>query len=132
MKPITDTVDFILSHGDAVAGYHDSAAMLRSGAIEIQPLAYIRGRNIANQFVVIDESQNLTPLEVKTVITRIGQRAKVVLTGDPYQIDNPYVDASSNGFSYLVNRFHGQAVAAHVSLHKGERSTLAELAANLL
>ena len=132
MKPITDTVDFILSTSEPVAGCHDSAGLLRNGAIEIQPLAYIRGRNIANQFVVIDEAQNLTPLEVKTVITRIGLRAKVVLTGDPYQIDNPYVDASSNGFSYLVNRIHGQAIAAHISLHKGERSTLAELAANLL
>jgi PhoH-like ATPase len=132
MKPITDTVDFILATGGAVGGHHDAAAMLRSGAIEIQPLAYIRGRSIANQFVVIDEAQNLTPLEVKTVITRIGQKAKVVLTGDPYQIDNPYVDASSNGFSFLVNRFHGQPMAAHVALHKGERSPLAELAANLL
>ncbi len=154
MKPITDTVDFILSINEpitgeqgplksgfaggrgpmrsGIAGCHDAAGLMRNGSIEIQPLAYIRGRNIANQFVVIDEAQNLTPLEVKTVITRIGQRAKVVLTGDPYQIDNPYVDASSNGFSYLINRFHNQPIAAHISLHKGERSPLAELAANLL
>jgi PhoH-like ATPase len=105
---------------------------MRSGLIEIQPLTYIRGRSIPNRYVVIDEAQNLTPLEVKTVITRIGAEAKVVLTGDPYQIDNPYVDATSNGFTYVANRFRGQSIAAHVLLHKGERSALAELAANLL
>ena len=81
---------------------------------------------------MIDEAQNLTPLEVKTVITRVGQDTKIVLTGDPYQIDNPYVDGDSNGFTYLVNRFRSQSVAAHVQLTKGERSPLAELAANLL
>ena len=81
---------------------------------------------------VLDEAQNLTPLEVKTVITRMGEAAKVVLTGDPYQIDNPYVDATSNGFTYLANRFRGEPIAAHVQLRKGERSPLAELAANLL
>ncbi|HQA00498.1 MAG TPA: PhoH family protein, partial [Phycisphaerae bacterium] len=91
-----------------------------------------RGRSISKRFVVIDEAQNLTPLEVKTVITRIGQGSKVVLTGDPYQIDNPYVDADSNGFTYLVNRFKSQPIAAHIELRKGERSELAELAANLL
>ena len=91
-----------------------------------------RGRSIANRFVVIDEAQNLTPLEVKTAITRIGRDAKVVLTGDPHQIDNPYVDANGNGFSYLVNRLRSQSIAAHVRLRKGERSDLAELAANLL
>jgi PhoH-like ATPase len=95
-------------------------------------LTYIRGRSISNRFVVIDEAQNLTPLEVKTVMTRISQAAKIVFTGDPYQIDNPYVDGNSNGFTYLVNRFRGQPSAAHVELHKGERSQLAELAANLL
>ena len=82
--------------------------------------------------MVIDEAWNLTPLEVNTVITRIGQDAKVVLTGDPYRIDNPYVDANSNGFNYLVNRLRSQPLAAHVTLVKGERSRLAELAANLL
>ncbi len=132
MKPISDTIDFILDTGGAIRNNNDSAALLGSGYLEIQPLAYIRGRSISNRFVVIDEAQNLTPLEVKTVITRIGQDSKVVLTGDPFQIDNPYVDANSNGFSYLVNRFQDQGIAAHISLSKGERSELAELAANLL
>ncbi len=132
MKPIGDTVEFLLDAGGSVKGHADCDALIAAGVIEIQPLTYIRGRNISNRFVVIDEAQNLTPLEIKTVITRMGQAAKVVLTGDPYQIDNPYVDANSNGFTYLVNRFRGQPIAAHVELHKGERSPLAELAANLL
>ena len=132
MKPISDTVDFLLDTGGPIDGHRDSASLLRAGLIEIQPLAYIRGRSISSRFVVIDEAQNLTPLEVKTVITRIGEDAKVVLTGDPYQIDNPYVDANSNGFIYLVNRFLSQPLAAHIAFRKGERSPLAELAANLL
>jgi len=132
MKPVVDTVEFLLDTGGPIKGHSDCAGLLRSGLIEIQPLTYIRGRSIARRFVVIDEAQNLTPLEVKTIITRIGQDAKVVLTGDPYQIDNPYVDGESNGFAYLVNRFRNQPIAAHIELRKGERSSLAELAANLL
>lgn len=132
MRPITDTIDFLIDAGGAIRGHQDCAGLSRAGLIEIQPLTYIRGRSISNRFVVIDEAQNLTPLEVKTVITRMGRAAKVVLTGDAYQIDNPYVDANSNGFTYLVNRFRPQAVAAHIELRKGERSALAELAANLL
>ena len=132
MKPVADTIEFLIDAGGPIKGHHDCAALVRAGLLEIQPLTYIRGRSISSRFVVIDEAQNLTPLEVKTVITRIGDGAKVVLTGDPYQIDNPYVDGSSNGFNYLVNRFRTQPLAAHVELHKGERSELAELAANLL
>jgi PhoH-like ATPase len=132
MKPVVDAIEFLLDAGGMIKGHADCQALLHSGLIEIQPLTYIRGRSISKRFVVIDEAQNLTPLEVKTVITRIGLGAKVVLTGDPYQIDNPYVDADSNGFTYLVNRFKNQPVAAHIELCKGERSELAELAANLL
>lgn len=132
MKPVVDAVEFLLDTGGLVKGHLDCQSLLQQGMIEIQPLTYIRGRSISKRFVVIDEAQNLTPLEVKTVITRIGQGAKVVLTGDPYQIDNPYVDADSNGFTYLVNRFRNQPIAAHIELRKGERSELAELAANLL
>lgn len=132
MRPVMDTVEFLLDSGGPIRGHRDCAGLLRCGLIEIQPLTYIRGRSIARRYVVIDEAQNLTPLEVKTVITRMGQGAKVVLTGDPYQIDNPYVDAESNGFAYLVNRFRNQPLAAHIELRKGERSSLAELAANLL
>jgi PhoH-like ATPase len=132
MKPIVDTVDFLLDLSGPIKGHADCASLMRAGIIEIQPLTYIRGRSIANRFVVIDEAQNLTPLEVKTVITRVGQDSKIALTGDPYQIDNPYVDGNSNGFTYLVNRFRTQSLAAHVQMQKGERSPLAELAANLL
>lgn len=132
MKPVLDTVEFLLDAGGPIHGCSEVEELLRTGLIEIQPLTYIRGRNIAKRFVIIDEAQNLTPLEVKTIITRLGQDAKIVLTGDPYQIDNPYIDASSNGFTYLVNRFRSQPIAAHVNLIKGERSALAELAANLL
>jgi PhoH-like ATPase len=132
MKPITDTVEFLLDMGGPVRGHMESASLMRAGLIEIQPLTYIRGRNIAKRFVLIDEAQNLTPLEIKTVITRTGEAARVVLTGDPWQIDNPYVDRNSNGFTYLINRFSNEAIAAHVELRKGERSSLAELAANLL
>lgn len=131
-KPISDTIDFLLEAGGPQRNCADSAAVVRAGLVEIQPLTYIRGRSIANRYVVIDEAQNLTPLEVKTVITRIGQGSKVVLTGDPYQIDNPYIDANSNGFVYLTNRLRNHAIASHVALRKGERSPLAEMAANLL
>lgn len=132
MKPVVDTIEFLLDTGGPLRGYTTCENLMRAGLLEIQPLTYIRGRSIAKRLVVIDEAQNLTPLEVKTVITRIGQEAKVVLTGDPYQIDNPYIDANSNGFTYLVNRFRSQRLAAHIELCKGERSQLAELAANLL
>jgi len=132
MKPIDDTIEFLLDAGGPIKGQHDCSALRRVGLLEVQPLTYIRGRSISNRIVVIDEAQNLTPLEVKTVITRMGRAAKTVVTGDPYQIDNPYVDANSNGFTFLVNRFRSQAVASHIELRKGERSPLAELAANLL
>ncbi len=132
MKPIVDNIEFILDVGGPIKDHADATGLITAGLIEIQPLTYIRGRSISNRFVVIDEAQNLTPLEVKTVMTRISQAAKIVFTGDPYQIDNPYVDGNSNGFTYLVNRFRGQPSAAHIELHKGERSQLAELAANLL
>jgi PhoH-like ATPase len=106
--------------------------LLKSGLVEIEALAFIRGRSIARRFFILDEAQQLTPHEVKTVITRISEGSKIVLIGDPAQIDNPYVDARSNGLVYCHNRMKGQAIAAHVKLTKGERSKLAELAADLL
>jgi len=106
--------------------------LLRSGMVEIEALAFIRGRSIARRFFILDEAQQLTPHEVKTVITRISEGSKIVLIGDPAQIDNPYVDARSNGLVYCHNRMKGQPLAAHVKLTKGERSRLAELAADLL
>jgi len=106
--------------------------LLKSGIVEIEALAFIRGRSIARRFFILDEAQQLTPHEVKTVITRISEGSKIVLIGDPAQIDNPYVDARSNGLVYAHNRMKGQSLHAHVKLTKGERSKLAELAADLL
>lgn len=106
--------------------------LLKTGLVEIEALAFIRGRSIARRFFILDEAQQLTPHEVKTVITRISEGSKIVLIGDPAQIDNPYVDSRSNGLVYAHNRMKGQSLHAHVKLTKGERSRLAELAADLL
>jgi PhoH-like ATPase len=131
MQPIHDALE-MLSDLNMGHDHRRSGDLMRSGAIVVEALSYIRGRSIANQFMIIDEAQNLTPLEVKTIVTRVGSGTKIVFTGDPYQIDNPYVDSSSNGFNYVVSKFRDQAVSAHVELQKGERSELAELAANIL
>jgi PhoH-like ATPase len=136
MKPIFDNLDLLMGfseneyqNGSKTPGYQP---LLDQGIIEVEPLTYIRGRSLPQQYLVVDEAQNLTPHEVKTVITRAGEGTKVILTGDPYQIDNPYVDATSNGLTYVVERFKQSAAAGHVTLRKGERSELAELAARLL
>jgi len=131
MQPIHDALELL---SDLNMGHESrrSGDLMRNGSVVVEALSYIRGRSIANQFMVIDEAQNLTPLEAKTIVTRVGNGTKIVFTGDPYQIDNPYVDGSSNGFNYLVSKFREQSVAAHIELQKGERSELAELAANIL
>jgi PhoH-like ATPase len=131
MQPIHDALEML---GDLNMGHEHrrSGDLMRSGMIVVEALSYIRGRSIANQFMIIDEAQNLTPLEAKTIVTRVGHGTKIVFTGDPYQIDNPYVDSSSNGFNYIVSRFRAEPIAAHIELQKGERSELAELAANIL
>jgi PhoH-like ATPase len=131
MQPIHDALE-MLSDLNMGHEHRRSGDLMRSGSIVVEALSYIRGRSIANQFMIIDEAQNLTPLEAKTIITRVGNGTKVVFTGDPYQIDNPYVDSSSNGFNFLVSRFRAEPIAAHIELQKGERSELAELAANIL
>ncbi|MGD0813950.1 MAG: PhoH family protein [Verrucomicrobiota bacterium] len=131
MQPIHDALE-LLSDLNMGSDHRRSTDLMRSGTIMVEALSYIRGRSIAHQFMVIDEAQNLTPLEVKTIITRVGTGTKIIFTGDPYQIDNPYVDSSSNGFNYIVSKFREQAIAAHIELQKGERSELAELAANIL
>ncbi len=131
MQPIFDNLDFLIS-GSEMAGVPGYQELITQKILHVEPLTYIRGRSIPRQYMVIDEAQNLTPHEVKTIITRAGEGTKVILTGDPYQIDNPYVDSNSNGLSYLVEHFKEQAVAGHVTLKKGERSALAELAAKLL
>src|SRR5204863_5166416 len=117
MQPIHDALELL---GDLNMGHESrrSGDLMRSGSIVVEALSYIRGRSIANQFMIIDEAQNLTPLEAKTIITRVGHGTKIVFTGDPYPIDNPYVDSSSNGFNYVVSRFPSEPVAAQRELQK--------------
>jgi PhoH-like ATPase len=127
------------SHVSSGQGNHSNGTpikpyerLIRSGLVEVEALCFIRGRSIARRFFILDEAQQLTPHEVKTVITRISEGSKIVLIGDPAQIDNPYVDSRSNGLVFCYNRMKGQPIAAHIKLTKGERSRLAELAADLL
>jgi PhoH-like ATPase len=134
MQPIYDNLDFIVTANmEQRRRTTMTAGQLEEGGyLSVEPLTYIRGRSIPNQYLIVDEAQNLTPHEVKTILTRAGDGTKVVLTGDPHQIDNPYVDASTNGLSFLAEHFKHQTIAGHVTLNKGERSPLAELASNLL
>ena len=130
MQPIFDSLEYIMGMGKKAPRF--TRDLVDQGLLNIEPLAYIRGRSIPHQYLIVDEAQNLTPHEIKTIITRAGTGTKVVLTGDCYQIDNPYIDASNNGLTYSIEKFKGQDIFAHVTLNKGERSKLAELAANLL
>jgi PhoH-like ATPase len=133
MQPIFDNLEYIFATGRGrVTEGRSYAELVASGVIEVEPLTYIRGRSLPNQFLIVDEAQNLTPHEVKTIITRCGSDTKIVLTGDPDQIDNPYVDAASNGLSVVAERFKRETIAGHVTLTKGERSELAERATELL
>ena len=136
MQPLYDNFDLIFGTQDTKEkpghwrrGHEE---LIEMGVLQIEPLTYIRGRTIPQQFLIIDEAQNLTPHEVKTIITRAGEGTKVVLTGDPDQIDNPYIDAASNGLTYVVERFKDEPLAGHITLAKGERSGLAERATALL
>jgi PhoH-like ATPase len=131
MQPIFDNLEFLFGSGTR-KGPRAYAELLESGQIQVEPLTYIRGRSLPAQYMIVDEAQNLTPHEVKTIVTRSGDGTKIVLTGDPGQIDNPYVDSASNGLTIAADKFRGEKLAAHIVLSKGERSDLAELAANLL
>jgi PhoH-like ATPase len=106
--------------------------LMASGKVVLEPLTYIRGRSLPHQFFVVDEAQNLSPHEVKTIVSRVGEGTKIVLCGDILQIDNPYLDSASNGLSHLIERMKGQRIAGHVTLSKTERSDLASLAAEVL
>jgi PhoH-like ATPase len=136
MQPLYDNFDLIFgtqeSNGKPAHWRRGHEELIERGLLQIEALTYIRGRTIPKQFLVVDEAQNLTPHEVKTILTRAGEGTKVVLTGDPDQIDNPYVDAASNGLTYVVEKFKGEALAGHVTLSRGERSNLAERATVLL
>jgi PhoH-like ATPase len=130
MQPIFDNLEFLYSHGKRDhTGFHE---LIEGGLVQVEPLTYIRGRSLPHQYLIVDEAQNLTPHEIKTIITRAGEGTKIVLTGDPQQIDNPYVDSASNGLSVVAERFRAERLAGHIVMQKGERSELAELAANLL
>jgi PhoH-like ATPase len=131
MQPLFDNLEYIMTVYKKHA-FKNVEALLQSRTIELEAISYIRGRSLPKQFIIIDEAQNLSPHEVKTIVSRAGEGSKVVLTGDPYQIDTPYLDASSNGLSYLVEAFRSQALSGHVTLARSERSKLAELAAELL
>jgi PhoH-like ATPase len=134
MGAIYDNLSFLLERpkGSLETTDMDIQMLLEDGTVEIEAVTYLRGRSLPNLYIIIDDAQNLTPHEVKTIISRAGKGAKIILTGDPYQIDNCYLDASSNGLTYLVERFKGQAVFGHVTFTKSERSPLAALASDLL
>jgi PhoH-like ATPase len=133
MQPIYDNLEYIFTSGRGrMSDGRDYTELVAAGVIHVEALTYIRGRSLPSQYLIVDEAQNLTPHQVKTVITRAGANTKVVLTGDPYQIDNPYVDAASNGLTIVAQRFQDERIGAHVTLTKGERSELAERATQLL
>lgn len=133
MQPIYDNLELLLglNRNDKKDG-RSYAELMDLGFVEIEPLTYIRGRSLPNVFMIVDEAQNLTPHEVKTIVTRAGEGTKIILTGDPYQIDHPYLDSSNNGLTTVAERFKPEAIAGHVTLSKGERSALAELATQIL
>ena len=144
MQPIYDNLEFLLENDENEEIYqkekidkkrdiHTTLDYLKQiGILDVEPLTYIRGRSIPRQFIIIDEAQNLSPHEAKTIITRAGIGTKIVLTGDYYQIDHPYLNLYTNGISYTFNKMMGQPIFAHVTLEKGERSELAELASKLM
>lgn len=129
MQPIYDNLEFLF---DTKKSGDIEKILMGLGSIQVEALTYIRGRSIPGQFIIIDEAQNLSRHEVKTIVSRVGEGSKIVLVGDPEQIDHPYLDASSNGLTSLVERFRDQGLSGHITLEKGERSKLAQLAADLL
>ena len=135
MQPIYDNIEFLANNKEEKQN-NDVEKLIAGleglGYLKIEPLTYIRGRTIPQGFVIIDEAQNLTPHEVKTIITRVGKDTKIVLTGDPYQIDSPYLNESSNGLSYTADRLKNEILVGHITLVKGERSDVSELASRLL
>jgi PhoH-like ATPase len=129
MQPIYDNLEFLF---DTKKPGDIEKILAGLGSIQVEALTYIRGRSIPGQFIIIDEAQNLSKHEIKTIVSRVGENSKIVLLGDPEQIDHPYLDASSNGLTYVVERFKDQSISGHITLERGERSHLAQLAADLL
>ena len=135
MLPIYDNIEFLASNKGQTSSNEAEkvvAGLESLGLLKVEPLTYIRGRSIPQGFIIIDEAQNLTPHEVKTIITRVGKDTKIVFTGDPDQIDNPYLDANSNGLAYIAEKMKNEILVGHIRLVKGERSEITELASRLL
>lgn len=131
MQPIMDNIEFLFE-SDGRKSKDAWQDLTDEGFLKMEALAYIRGRSIPNEFIIIDEAQNLTRHEIKTIISRAGEGTKIVLTGDVYQIDNPKVDSMSNGLAYVIDKFKDQEIAAHIHFTRCERSELADLASELL
>ena len=127
LMPVQDNLEYLMAGNKSTM-----ELMFENGTIEIEALSYIRGRSISNAYIIIDEAQNLSIHELKTIITRVGENTKIILTGDIEQIDNVYLDATSNGLSHAIERFKSQPLAGHITLKKGERSKTATLAAKIL
>ena len=132
MQPIFDNIDFLSENKEDKVGEKVVQGLENMGMLKIEPLTYIRGRSIPKGLIIIDEAQNLTPLEIKTIVTRAGQDTKIIFTGDPQQIDSPYLDANTNGLTYMADRLKNEKIVGHITLKKGERSDIAEIAAKLL
>lgn len=132
MQPIFDNIDFLFGNQRARNEMTTWDELINQGLLHVEPLTYIRGRSLPQQFMIVDESQNLTPHEIKTIITRAGEGTKIVLTGDPDQIDNAYLDSLNNGLVYTIDKLKGEDIVAHVKLSVGERSPLSEIASKLL
>lgn len=132
MQPIMDNIEFLFDNQGTKRSRGAMEDLVNEGLLKMESLSHIRGRSIPNEFIIIDEAQNLTKHEVKTIISRAGEGTKIILTGDIYQIDNPKVDSMSNGLSYVIDKFKDQEIAAHIHFTKCERSELAELASELL
>ena len=133
MEPLWDNLKFIQNqYKETDKEFKAITEMVNKEKLLITPLAYIRGRSLSNIFFIVDEAQNLTPHEIKTIITRAGENTKIVFTGDVHQIDTPYLDSQSNGLSYLIDRVKDHPLYAHITLEKGERSELANLANEML
>ncbi len=130
MQPIFDNLDFIVHRNNDSSLIYQK--LQKEDLIQIEALTYIRGRSVPNQYIIIDEAQNLSLHEVKTIVTRAGENTKLIFTGDPYQIDNPYLNFHKNGLNYLAHKFHDQKISGHIMLKQGERSELAEIASGLL
>ncbi|MGC8728594.1 MAG: PhoH family protein [Elusimicrobiales bacterium] len=132
MGAIYDNLEFIMDKKHPEEGIMKFDYLMQQNKIEIASVTHIRGRSLPKQYMIVDDAQNLTPHEIKTILSRAGEGTKVVVTGDPYQIDNPYLDIASNGLTYIVDRFKGQSVYGHVTFTKTERSELARLVSELL